>query len=75
MSKDGDPLLTQALAFMHVCDILELDQGGHDFLTKYRIRTVRKLISTADKHLVTMITKDPSVLNHADVDQIQIFRF
>ena len=75
MSKDGDPLLSQALAFRHVCDILELDQGGHDFLTKYSIRTVRNLISTTDKHLFTMITKDPSVLNHADVDQIHIFRF
>ena len=57
----------------HFCELLQTTFSVVPF--KHRICTERKLVSTTDKNLATMITKDPSVLNYADIDQIHIFRF
>ena len=65
---------TPAQAFNHVCTIMDPGNDGHDYLIKNRIRTVSRMVITADKHCVSLITKDPTVLNEADLDQINIFK-
>ena len=53
MSKNRDPLMTQLLAFKHFCQVLELDDDGHDYQYKYQLCALRKLIATTNKHLIT----------------------
>ena len=66
---------TPAQAFKHVCTIMDLGDDGHDYLIKHRIRTVTRMVTTIDRHYVSLITRDPSVINESDLDQIKIFRY
>ena len=70
----GDPNDPKTKALKHVCSIIGLDDDGFEYLHKYCIRTVERMVSTSNARYLELIKADPSVINPTEIDQIEIFR-
>ena len=61
-------------ALLHTCAIMGLEEEGFLYICKHRVNTVERLTNISNNRYAKLIKEDPSVINGADIDQINIFR-